>query len=65
MIRRAAIRIPDSAPGFVIEGLVKTDSDQNQTYVLVFEASGPGLISEESIANIHLVDGSPLVVPLI
>jgi hypothetical protein len=63
MIRRAATRITDSAPGFVTAGLVKTDSDENQTYTLVFEASGPGTLTEEPIANIKFMDGSPAEVP--
>ncbi len=68
MIRRAATRITDSAPGFVTAGfvtagLVKTDSDENQTYTLVFEASGPGTLTEEPIANIKFMNGSPLEVP--
>lgn len=65
MIRRAAERIPDAALGFVTAGLVKTDSDENQTYVFVFEASGPGTVSEETIANIKFTDGSPAEVPTI
>lgn len=63
MTRRAAVRIPDAAPGFVVEQLVKTDANLNQTMVYVFEASGPGLTTEETINNVHLTDGSPAQIP--
>ena len=65
MIRRAATRIPDSAPGFIIEGLVKRDVDENQTFVWVFEASGPGTFSEEKLTDIKPTDGSPIEIAVI
>ncbi len=59
MIRRPAKRISDAALGFVVEGLKKTDEQQNQTYVYVMELAGPGLTAEVSITDVLFTDGCP------
>lgn len=64
-VRRAAERISDTAPGYFVRGLVKTDANGNQSYVAVFEASGPGTLSEEPMGNIRYLDGSPAEVPTV
>lgn len=62
MIRRPAKRISDTALGFVVEGLKKTDETHNQTYVYVMELSGPGETVEVSIDDVLFTDGCPLVI---
>ena len=65
MVRRAATRINDGALGFVVGQLIKTDSNENQTLVFVYECSSTNLVTEEPMANVKYTDGSPAQVPVI
>ncbi len=65
MFRRPATRTSDAAKGYALAGLVKTDANENQTYVIVMELAGDGSIVEVAINDVKFTDGSPVEIPVV